>query len=132
MLLQHYMKILFWYRKNTRSLERPGTIYCRVTVDKVEHDFATAVRVFKSDWDSTRQQVRGRSDTAKVANQQLGQLHAGLTEAFNILEREGTYITPERVVLCYQKPQARRLRALPGGTAAAGQQRPDYGRFTDS
>lgn len=112
MLLQHYMKILFWFRKNTRSVERPGTIYCRVTVDKVEHDFATAVRAFKPDWDSTRQQVRGRSDAAKAANQQLGQLHAGLTEAFNILEREGTYITPERVVLCYQKPQARRVSLL--------------------
>lgn len=107
MLLQHYMTLLFWFRKNTRSLERPGTIQCRVTVDKVEYNFATPVRVFKADWNAERQEVRGRSDAAKVANQQLKQIGDGLREAFNILEREGTYITPERVVLCYQKPQAR-------------------------
>ncbi len=107
MLLRHYMTVLFWFRKNTRALERPGTLYCRVTVDKVDYNFATSVRVHKPEWDAQTQKVRGRSDAAKVSNQQLQQLADGLREAFNILEREGTYITPERVVACYQKPQAR-------------------------
>jgi integrase/recombinase XerD len=109
MLLRHYMTLLFWFRKNTRSLERPGTIYCRVTVDGVEYNFATVVRIHKEQWDSTAQQVRGRSDSAKVANQQLTQVGDGLREAFNILERAGTFITPERVVARYQQPQARQI-----------------------
>ena len=109
MLLRHYMTLLYWFRKNTRSLERPGTIYCRLTIDKAEHNFATIIRIHKEQWDSTAQQVRGRSDSAKIANQQLTQLADGLREAFNILERAGTFITPERVVARYQQPQARQI-----------------------
>lgn len=112
MLLDSYMTLLFWFRKNVRSSERPGTVYCRVSVDKVEFNFATAVRVFKEDWNATKQEVRGRSDTAKVANQALTQLADGLRESFNLLEREGTLITPERVLARYQKPQGERSTLL--------------------
>lgn len=112
MLLSHYMTLLFWFRKNVRALHRPGTLYCRVTVDKVEFNFATAVRVHKDEWDATRQQVRGRGDAARVGNQQLTQLADGLREAFNLLEKEGTYITPARVVDRYQHPQARVVSLL--------------------
>jgi site-specific recombinase XerD len=106
------MTVLFWFRKNTRALERPGTINCRVTVDKVEHNFATCVRVHKTEWNSTSQEVRGRSDAARVANQQLQQVADGLREAFNILEREGVYITPTAVVKRYHQPQARKQSLL--------------------
>lgn len=106
------MTVLFWFRKNTRARERPGTVTCRVTVDGVEHNFASPARVHKDDWDATRQQVRGRSDAAKVANQQLQQLADGLREAFAVLEREGAYITPERVVVRYQAPQRRTCSLL--------------------
>lgn len=108
MLLHSYMTLLFWFRKNVRSAERPGTLYCRISVDKIEFNFATSVRVFKSEWDATRQAVRGRTDTAKVHNQTLTQLADGLREAFNVLEREGQLITPERVLARYQKPQGER------------------------
>ncbi|WP_162303590.1 site-specific integrase [Hymenobacter sediminis] len=128
------MNVLFWFRKNTRALDRPGTVYCRVTVDKAEHNFATSVRVFKADWDAHGQKVRGRSDAAKVANQQLQQLGDGLREAFNILEREGTYITPEKVVLCYQKPQARKQSLLTvfGLYIAERQQLRDAGQLSQA
>lgn len=108
MLLESYMTLLYWFRKNVRSLERPGTVYCRISVDKTEYNVATSVRVFKDEWDATRQQVRGRSDTAKVANQTLTQLADGLREAFNLLEKEGVLITPERVLQRQQKPQGDR------------------------
>jgi site-specific recombinase XerD len=109
MLLRHYMNVLFWFRKNTRALDRPGTVYCRITVDSVEYNFATIVRVYKEDWNAKQQEVRGRNDSAKVSNQQLTQLADGLREAFNILERERVFITPERVMERYQEPQRRQI-----------------------
>jgi integrase/recombinase XerD len=112
MLLSYYMTVLFWYRKNLRSIERPGTIYCRVTVNGEVRNIATVVRIHKADWDPTRQQMRGRSDEAKVANQQLQQLADGLREAFNILEREGTLITPDRVIDRHQEPQRKQASLL--------------------
>jgi integrase/recombinase XerD len=112
MLLRHYMTLLYWFRKNTRARERPGTIQCRVTVDKAEYNFSTGVYVQKDDWDAARQTVRGRTDEVKVANQRLTQLKTGLREAFNILEREGSYITPEKVVLRFQAPQRRTASLL--------------------
>lgn len=112
MLLSHYMTILVWFRKNTRARERPGTLYCRVTVDGVPHNFSTGVLAHKDDWDAHGQKVRGRSDETKVANQRLQQLADGLREAFNMLEREGCYITPEKVVLRWQAPQRRTCSLL--------------------
>lgn len=112
MLLRHYMTVLFWFRKNTRDRARPGTIQCRVTVDGVEYNFSAGVYAHKDDWDAGRQQVRGRSDETKVANQRLTQLADGLREAFNILEREGSYITPEKVVVRFQAPQRRTASLL--------------------
>lgn len=115
MLLSHYMTVLFWFRKNTRALERPGTVQCRVTVDGVPYNFSTAVYCHRADWDSARQAVKGRTDAVRVANQSLQQLADGLREAFNILEREGAYITPEKVVLRYQAPQRRTASLLEAG-----------------
>ncbi|WP_460675947.1 tyrosine-type recombinase/integrase [Hymenobacter coalescens] len=117
------MTILLWFRKNTRALSRPGTIMARVTVDKARCEFATTVRCHKADWDATRQQLKGRSDQVRADNRQLEQIRAGLQEAYNTLGREGVYITPERVVLQYQKPQARRATLLQVFSDYAAQRR---------
>lgn len=103
------MALLFWFRKNVRTISRPGTIYCRITVEGGEHNFATPVRVFKDEWDAKTQKVRGRSEAAKTANDQLDELGDGLRRAETDLKKEGVYLTPERILLRYQKPQARQL-----------------------
>jgi len=126
------MRVRFWFRKAPLTLKeakanraahggvlkdealpsRPGTITARVTVDGADFDFATGVYTTKGSWDAKAQEIRGRSAQVKAEKATLENIKAGLTNAFNDLQSEGVYITPERVVLQYQKPQARQAALI--------------------
>ncbi|RZJ93875.1 MAG: hypothetical protein EOO60_04290, partial [Hymenobacter sp.] len=89
--------ILFWYRKNTRNPARPGTIYCRITVNGVEHNSATSIRTMKEDWSSEAQRLRGRSLTSKLANEELTRLENTLNDLAADLARQGKPVTARRL-----------------------------------
>lgn len=68
----------FLFISNRRSPGEPGFIACRVTVDKVDKEFATGLRCLREDWDAKAQQIRGRSREVVLANGKLGRIKSEL------------------------------------------------------
>ncbi|WP_324675102.1 site-specific integrase [Hymenobacter sp. GOD-10R] len=102
-------KIHFWFRKNPRNADRPGSIVCRLTVTKKseeettihEENFATGVLVQRTEWNTHTKRVNGRKEAAMLANLRITKIEDRLTEIIYDLERQKQPITCAAILRQY-------------------------------
>ncbi|SFP79030.1 site-specific integrase [Hymenobacter arizonensis] len=102
------VSILFLFRKKSRLTEpeklptTPGTVYCRLTVRGATAVFTTGIATTYGDWDAGAGRLRGRSEAAKTANEQLVKLRDRLTDLAADFDRQGKPVTAKRLLSRYQ------------------------------
>ena len=92
----------FLFVANRRQPAQPGFLLCRVTVDKVNVEFATKLRCARADWDAKAQQIRGKSDAVKTANKRLNHIRAQLDALGMEKDNAGLAYTAEQLVREWQ------------------------------
>jgi integrase/recombinase XerD len=102
----------FLYVKNHRHPTQPGFIYCRITVDKVDKEFATGVRCERDEWDAKAQEVRGKSREVKLANAKLGTIRHELNALGLEKENAALKYTAESLLREWQGERTPRLTLL--------------------
>lgn len=92
----------FLFVKNHRYPDQPGFIYCRVTVDKKDKEFATGLRCERSDWDVKAQEIKGRSREIKLANAKLTNIRTRLNSLGIEKDNAGINYTAESLIREFQ------------------------------
>jgi integrase/recombinase XerD len=92
----------FLYVKNHRYPQEPGFIYCRVTVDKKDKEFATGLRCERESWDVKAQQIKGKDREVKLANAKLGNIRTRLNSLGLEKDNAGLTYTAESLVREFQ------------------------------
>ncbi|SNC67388.1 Phage integrase family protein [Hymenobacter gelipurpurascens] len=107
------MFVRFILRKNVRHPDREGTLYCRVTVDKVEAlPFATSIKCFAKNWNPGAQVVKGRTDSAQLANNELTRIRNVFEGYRNEYNRDNINFTAPGLVKRYKEASGSRLSLL--------------------
>lgn len=88
------MRLLFWIVKNQlNSITNKAPIYLRIAVDTRRAELSTGVWATIDQWDSIKQQLRGRSDEIKIANLKLSELRNKAETYFLDFEKKGRKVT---------------------------------------
>lgn len=100
--------ILFLFRKKSRLQESekgpttPGVIACRVTVRGKDAVISTGIKAAYGEWDCSASRLRGRSEAAKLANEQLVKMRDRITDIAADLDRQSKPITAKRLATLYK------------------------------
>lgn len=91
------ISILFW-------LKQGKYISCRLTIDgKRAKELSTGVILSKKDlWDSDRQIVRGQSEEAVSANNELLKIRIALKEIISEMQKKSKLINPDKVISTFK------------------------------
>ncbi len=88
--------ILFWAH-TTRTKNNQTPIYVRITVNGKRANFSLKHRADIRTWDSKRQKVKGNSESARILNGYLNQVHSQIFECYKDLKLKGKLITAELI-----------------------------------
>ena len=117
----------FVFCTNRRHPERPGSVLCRLTLDKQVVEFTTPVKCLRPDWDAAGQRVKGSSKAARLSNAVLIDIAADLNRVYYDMERAKEYCTAERVVGRYRAGSGPRVTLLQAWAEFVAQRRPLVG-----
>ncbi len=102
----------FLFVVNRRHPDQPGFLLCRVTVDKVNHEFSTHLRCRRAEWDAATQLVRGQSREVKLKNARLGTIRTQLEALSLEKDNAGATYSAEALVRQWQGKGGGRLSLL--------------------
>ncbi|MCP4142249.1 MAG: site-specific integrase, partial [Chloroflexi bacterium] len=88
--------ILFWAH-TTRTKNNKTPIYVRITVNGKRANFSLKHRADIRTWDSKRQKAKGNSESARILNGYLNQVHSQIFECYKDLKLKGKLITAELI-----------------------------------
>ena len=91
--MQYDLSILFFLKKGQVDKKGLIPIYLRITVNGERAEISTNRKVEASKWDSTVQQVKGRSEAARILNDYLDSLDTRVKRDYNALNERGEVIT---------------------------------------
>jgi|GEM_PF-2767608 len=96
------MRVLLKLRRNKRNPNAIAVIYCRIKLDS-QHatDFSTFVAVMPSQWDSTKQRIRGNTLQANDDNMKLEQLRSDITRLFLQFQAATESVSAQRLADLY-------------------------------
>lgn len=94
MQTQTSFAILFWIKKN-RIKNGKALIYARVTINGSRLEISTQREVAIKDWDANSQSVKGRSNEARVINDQLAVIKAKILNCRSRVEASHEAVTTE-------------------------------------
>lgn len=102
----------FLYVKNHRYPDQPGFIYCRVTVDKKDKEFATGLRCERENWDVKAQLIKGKDREVKLANAKLSNIRTRINSLSIERDNAGISYTAESLIREFQGGGAVRTTLL--------------------
>ncbi|HEY5405909.1 MAG TPA: site-specific integrase [Ginsengibacter sp.] len=94
MQTQTSFTILFWIKKN-RFKNGKAPIYARVTINGMRLEISTQKEVPVIEWDANSQSVKGRSNEARVINDQLAVIKAKILNCRSRVEASHEQVTTE-------------------------------------
>jgi len=98
------MSVRFIFRPSEAAgTNQPGSIICRITVDKARRKFTTDVSCLKKNWDANAQAVKGTSRAARTNNIKLTAIRDDINEHYLNLERAKEHITADRLLRLYME-----------------------------
>jgi Arm DNA-binding domain len=97
--------VILFYRKR-RKADKEGfiPIYCRITIDGLEDEISTGVKVLDHQWDTDAKQVPSTNPFHKAYNNKLGQMKTGLERHFDFVVAKKGIATPALVFESYKTP----------------------------
>lgn len=91
------IRVLFWLFKSKLNAAGKAPVYLRVSDQKQKFQLSTGVWVEPKAWSSKRQEVRGSSATAVLANKNLFMMKSRIAEIQAALLNEGGELQLERI-----------------------------------
>ena len=91
--MNYELSVLFTLKRNKEDKAGEVPIYLRITVNGERAEVSTNRKVEVSKWDSNTQRVKGRSETARILNDNLDNLQNRVNRDFNSLSEKGEEIT---------------------------------------
>ena len=76
-------------------------IYAKITVDGIAKEISLKEQIIAADWDSAREQVKGKSVQAKALNSHIEDVRFRLKEQYRMLLENQCNITAEAVKEAY-------------------------------
>ncbi|MBG7630050.1 MAG: site-specific integrase [Bacteroidetes bacterium] len=88
----HTFSILFWLKlANTKNGKAP--LYARITVNGKRAELSLKRKLSISQWDATKNKLKGLSDENKLVNNYIKQVNAQLFESYQKLKNENKLVT---------------------------------------
>lgn len=86
--------ILFWL-KLASTKNRKAPLYARITVNGKRSELSLKQKVLISDWDTTKNRLKGTSESNKFVNAYLEQVHVRLFECYQKLQSGNRLVTSD-------------------------------------
>ena len=84
MHIQQSVKIIFFLRKSKANASGLCPIYCRLTIDGLQEEISTGIRIAVVDWNGELKQVSETHASHKFHNKRLRQLETDLERAIRL------------------------------------------------
>ena len=95
------LKILFWHRKSKANSNGLAPIICRISIEGMEEEFSTALKVLIDSWDVETKTVT-KSKNSKKINTIIANIENTLEIHFTVLKTQYEYVTPLMLKNAYQ------------------------------
>ena len=104
MQVRQKLSILFF--RMTKKKDREGfmPIYCRITIDGMQDEISTSIKVQYDDWDLKTKTVLPSHPKHKDFNKTLRQMATDLDRHFDLMQAKHGIATPELVLASYKTP----------------------------
>lgn len=83
------IKLSFWVRPSEKTAARKHPVYLRIQLSAIRTEYSTGVSVKASDWDKTKQRIKGRCDEAESLNSRLLSIKTRAVTVYNELLMSG-------------------------------------------
>ena len=97
MQVHQNFSIVFYRKRKKADKEGFIPIYCRITIDGLEDERSTGVRVVDHQWDTDTKQVLSTNPFYKAYNKKLGQMKTDLERHFDFVIAKKGIATPALV-----------------------------------
>ena len=104
MQVHQNLSILFYRKRRKADKEGFIPIYCRITIDGLEDERSTGVKVLDHQWDTDGKQVVSTNPFHKGYNKKLWQMKADLERHFDFVVAKNGIATPALVFESYKTP----------------------------
>jgi site-specific recombinase XerD len=91
--MNYELSVLFTLKRSKEDKAGEVPIYLRITVNGERAEVSTNKKVEVSKWDSDTQRAKGRSETARILNDNLDNLQNRVNRDYNSLSEKGEEIT---------------------------------------
>ena len=95
--MSYRFKVFFYARKNYVNKDGEVGVMVRISLDGQRTQFSSKLNVNPELWDAKASFVTGNSTTAHLINEKLREIKSELNFHFKELERQGTYVTVDKV-----------------------------------
>ena len=95
--MSYRFKVFFYARKNYVNKDGKVGVMVRISVDGQRTQFSSKLTVNPGLWDSKANNVTGDSTTAHLINEELREIKSELNFYYKELERQGIYVTVDKV-----------------------------------
>jgi site-specific recombinase XerD len=95
--MQYDLSILFHLQKGKENKKGQAPIYLRITVNGKRAELSTNESINTSQWDSSLQRAKGRSESARTLNDHLDSLQTRLRREFNKLTENEEDISADKL-----------------------------------
>ena len=92
--------ILFWLKLASKKNNK-APLYVRVTVNGKRAEISLKRKVTITDWDTSRNRLKGLSSEAKLFNNNLEQIHSKLFECYQSLINDNKLVSPQLIKSIY-------------------------------
>ncbi len=106
------LAILFWHRKSKADTKGLAPIICRITIDAMDAEFSTALKVHADHWDTDAKKVRTASE-AKTINSAISRIQTSLETHFIVLKTQHEFVTPIMLRNAYRNLPADHRKGSP-------------------
>ncbi len=92
----HTFSILFWLKlANTKNGKAP--LYARITVNGKRAELSLKRKILVSNWDASKNRLKGLSNETRLINNFLEQIHSKLFESYQKLKTENKLVSSNKI-----------------------------------
>lgn len=106
------LTLLLWQRKSKADANGYAPIYCRMSIEGEEEEFATGRKAHLEEWNSETKTAKGFPDSKKT-NLRLNRITTDLERHFTLLQLEFEHVTPLMLKNVYNGMPAMQKKGAP-------------------
>lgn len=111
MYTEQKLSILFYRKRKKQTSDGRIPLYVRITVDGLEDEFSSGIKVFYDDWDTVTQTVQATDAKYKDKNKRIGKIRTDLDRHYDLVKANHEIATPQLIKASNQRPvKAHRLK----------------------